>query len=247
VPGGRSLCTFDGHRNWVASLAVSPNGRYLASGGTEVLIWSLTDGKRGGDTVRPTAESRGLGNWTSCLAMSPDGTLLAGGTMDRMIGLWRVPSGALNVLTGHDRAVVCLAFTPDGQLLISGSGDSTLRLWDIAQCREVKALTGHTAPITCLALSGDGGMLASGSEDHTVRLWASELVHLSSKPAGRITPREWVWVQEALRAGNMSEAERRGLEYIAALLRWRRRADIIVEDAGPRRITVGEFDVEIEG
>jgi WD40 repeat protein len=256
VPRGQLLRTLEGHRNWISSLSVSPDGRYLASGGTEVLIWALTDGKRRSrDGVgpallrpsRPIAESRGMGNWTSCLAMSPDGRVLAGGTMDRMLGLWRLPDGALTVLAGHERAISCLTFSPDGRLLISGSEDHTLRLWDVAESRELKTLTGHTQPVTCLALRADGRMVASGSGDSTIRLWESELVRLNQVPVGRISPREWTWVQETLRRGAMSEAERTGLEYIAALLRWRRRADIVVEDAAPRRIAVGEFDVEIEG
>jgi WD40 repeat protein len=256
VPRGQLLRTLEGHRNWITSLTVSPDGRFLASGGSEVLLWALTDGKRrsrgrtgtaGPPPDRPIAESRGMGHWTSCLAMSPDGKVLAGGTMDRTIGLWRLPGGALTVLGGHERAVSCLTFSPDSQLLFSGSEDHTVRLWDVPEGRALKTLTGHTQPITCLALRADGGVLVSAGGDHTIRLWESELVRLSHMPVGRITPREWTWVQETLRGDAMSEAERTGLEYIAALLRWRRRADIVVEDAAPRRIAIGEFDVEIEG
>jgi hypothetical protein len=37
------------------------------------------------------------------------------------------------------------------------------------------------------------------------------------------------------------------LGFIAALLRWRRRSDILVDEAAPRVIELGEFDIEIEG
>ena len=37
------------------------------------------------------------------------------------------------------------------------------------------------------------------------------------------------------------------MDFIAALIRWRRRSDILVEESGPRVIEIGAFDIEIEG
>lgn len=52
------------------------------------------------------------------------------------------------------------------------------------------------------------------------------------------------WVQEALQDKEISDAERGWLEFTLALMHWQRRFDIEVEEA-PRRIPVGEFDIEI--
>lgn len=86
-------------------------------------------------------------------------------------------------------------------------------------------------------------MLASGSADNTVRLWTNPFSHL---PTGQASLNDLAWVQEVLRDGNLSAEERNCLEFIAALMRWRRRFDIEVGEA-PWRIEVGEFDIEIEG
>jgi hypothetical protein len=54
-------------------------------------------------------------------------------------------------------------------------------------------------------------------------------------------------VQATLRAPGNSESERNALKFMAALMRWRRRSDILVDEAVPRVIELGAFDIEIEG
>jgi hypothetical protein len=49
-----------------------------------------------------------------------------------------------------------------------------------------------------------------------------------------------------LRQGQLSEDVRRCLQFIEALIRYKLRYDIVVEEA-PRTIPAGEFDIEIEG
>ena len=54
------------------------------------------------------------------------------------------------------------------------------------------------------------------------------------------------WVQEALQDQTISEAERDWLKFVQALVHWRRRFDVEVEEVS-QRIDAGEFDIEIEG
>jgi hypothetical protein len=65
------------------------------------------------------------------------------------------------------------------------------------------------------------------------------------KPVEQATPQDLEGVQAILRDGQLSEADRHGLEFIEALMRWRFRFDIMVGEA-PRRIAAGKFDIEIE-
>jgi WD40 repeat protein len=249
LPGGREVRGLPGHRNWVSCLAVSPDGRVLASGGSEVLLWQLPGRKRRNDpdAFRLLNLSNLTGSWANCLVFSPDSMLLASGNMDRSVGFWGIAQGGGGMYLDHERAVRALVFSPDGQVMASASEDHTIRLWDLAERRTFAILRGHDNAVTCLALSSDGQVLVSGSDDGTARLWTSELLRLCRLPVGRVGAREWAWVQDTLRDGPARDAERPALQYLALLLRHRRRADVIIEEGGPRRIAVGEFDVEIDG
>jgi WD40 repeat protein len=248
LPSGRAVRTLTGHRNWVNCLAISPDGRTLASGGSEVLLWQLPKPKRRADrdAFRLLMLSNLAGSWANCLYFRPDGRMLVSGNMDRSVSFWHIPPEGSCPVLDHERAVRAVAFSPDGTVLASAGDDHTVRLWDVTERRTLAVLRGHKAAVTCLAASADGEALISTGADGTARIWTSELVRLSRLPVGRIRAREWAWVQTALRDGTMFPAERRALGFLAALLRHKRRADVIVEEAGPRRITVGEFDVEIE-
>lgn len=77
-----------------------------------------------------------------------------------------------------------------------------------------------------------------------VRLWT--LNTFSRFPIGQTSLEDLALVQETLRDGNLPAEERNCLEFIAALMHLWRRFDIEVGEV-PRRIEVGEFDIEVEG
>jgi WD40 repeat protein len=42
VTTGRELLTIEGHKNWIAAIAWSPDGHRLASAGRTIRIWDAT-------------------------------------------------------------------------------------------------------------------------------------------------------------------------------------------------------------
>ena len=151
----------------VTSLAMTPDGKLLASGAWDksICLWQLSDGEC-------LATLRGHKRGVTCLAAAPDGSLLASGSWDDTIRLWRLPGGEwMATLRGHGGAVESLAISPDGNLLASGSGDGTVRLWRLPDGVCMAALVGHESAISVLAITPDGSRLTSGSADGTVRLW----------------------------------------------------------------------------
>jgi len=167
------------------------------------------------------------------------------GNRDGAVRIWSLPDGRLiDTLEGHGDRVGCLAISPDGRLLVSGNADGTVRMWSLPDGRLIDTLEGHGGGVKCLAISPDGLLLAVGSKDGTARLWTSKLSELSKLPMADVRWGDFEWVQATLRDGKTTDSERRSLEFMYALLRRRRRFDIVVEDSRPR-IEIGEYDIEI--
>ncbi len=158
-----------GQEGAVYALAVSKNGRVLATGnqaGT-ASVWDF-------ETRKELLEVPGPGGIATAVALSDDGQWLAVGYSTGAIHLWHVPTGSEKIasLGGHTDAISVLTFSADGRLLASGSWDKSIRLWDATAGKSLGELpSGHLGGVVSLAFSPDGKLLASGGRDRVLRLW----------------------------------------------------------------------------
>jgi WD40 repeat protein len=157
-----------GTHDYVRSVAISPDGRLVASGFLYegIKVWEVDSGV-------PLRSLRGHTASVNSIAFSPDSQWLVSGSRDRTIKLWDVYAGReMRTLDAKDCGEMrAVTFSPDGLWLASGSTDSIVRLWRAITGQEVQPMEGHEGPVTSTVFSPDGRYIASGSLDRTLKLW----------------------------------------------------------------------------
>jgi WD40 repeat protein/serine/threonine protein kinase len=169
---GQERFPLRGHAGAVQSVAISPDGRTLATGGADrtVRLWDLA-GWRPGEPSPPVRTLVGHTNGVWSVAFSPDGKLLASGGNDGLLVLWDPVSGRkVNELIGHSPAWSSVAFSPDGRTVAAGGKDGTVNRWDAVTGQPKEPWRWHASEVRPVAYSPDGRLLASGGKDATVQL-----------------------------------------------------------------------------
>ncbi len=175
---------FEGHESAAQSVAFSPRGPFVASGGADrmVKLWNM-------DTGALVRTYRGHKDFVTAVDFTADGRLLASAGLD---GTIRVSSTASNrlvtTLNGHRGRVNALAFAPSGDLLASVGEDGAVRLWEPRKGRLVRIYSGgsdHLSAIKSLSFSANGRRLISGGEHGQIVVREIEVSASTAARAGK--------------------------------------------------------------
>ena len=150
------------------ALAVSPDGKYLVSGGIfgHITIWEVSTGNK-----IKTLKSIWKNEPINSIAFSGDGDRLVTGIEDGSLQIWNFNNRRIvKSLKGHYSRVNSVVMGPKGRLIVSGSSDGSLILWD-AFTDTLKTLQKVSSEISAVAMSSDGKFVLSADADHGLKLW----------------------------------------------------------------------------
>nr|XP_018905377.1 PREDICTED: cell division cycle protein 20 homolog [Bemisia tabaci] len=165
------------HTQEVCGLKWSPDGKYLASGGNDnmLYIWSGIPGQASYQTT-PLYSLSAHQAAVKALAWCPWAPhILAsgGGTADRHIRFWNCNIGSCFNSIDTKSQVCGILWSSAFKEIISGHGfaNNQLIIWKYPSMAKVAELTGHTARVLHLAMSPDNTTVLSAGADETLRLW----------------------------------------------------------------------------
>lgn len=161
-----------GHTDLVTAVAVSPDGRFIATASRDVTakVWDAATGQEL-FTLDESLHSQPIND----IAFSQDGALLATAGEDGYVNLWNGVTGDhINPFNNGGIAVRALAFNADGTRLATVNADRSVRVWSIPARNSLFRLTEHRTELRDVAFSPDGSQFASVGDDGRIVFWSAE-------------------------------------------------------------------------
>jgi WD40 repeat protein/serine/threonine protein kinase len=191
----RTLAVLPAERAPVYDAAFSPDGRWIATAGTQsVEVWTANGAHV---TTLPH------GSLVSTLAWSPASNRLVCGLVDATAQEWERRGEHFvrrATLAGHGAYVAAVAYSADGDLLLTAAGDRSLHVWDAQSASEIYRRDLAFEPLG-VALTGEGVVTWSARRIESIEL------HQSTLDAARLHRRVRCGVGLAVSSGAVHPVE----------------------------------------
>jgi WD40 repeat protein len=158
---------FKYHNASVFSVAFSPDGNYLISGGDDKLLVIV-------NLKTMTVENKYSNNYYSpfCIEVTKSNDIYFGTGPD--IKLIDLKNNKLALFEGNTTQIWSLDYAPLNRKIAAGSFDYKVRVWDCTTQKIDRVLEGHKKSVLAVAFSPDEKYIVTGSLDKTVKIWNTE-------------------------------------------------------------------------
>jgi len=174
-----------GHKHWVLSVHVSPDGRVACSTSRDetLRLWSLISMKETG-TVKPHGKKNAVS-----AHFSSTGAQIVTGSTDKQIKIWDATTlHCTQILSGHkDWLSKGTRFFGGDNMVISASRDKTIRLWDLRAGKEVQRVEqAHSRDVSHISLSADELSIYSVGRDEFLKRFDMRTLSPAAKCARQV-------------------------------------------------------------
>ncbi len=187
-----------GHPAAAKCMAISPDGRWIASGHFDgkVVLWDVQTQER----VRVLQGDSSADSTVRHLAFSHDNRWLAASAGRNGVNVWQVVDGRLwRTISVHQDRVRAVSFSPRSNLLAVALANRSVRIWDLSADSEPVNIDAARQVKNCqwsgLVFSPNGEHIAAAARDESARVWNAatgdqilSLHHGASNPALAYSP-----------------------------------------------------------
>lgn len=164
----KEIQTLVGHKYFVSSLDLTPDGKRLVSTSYDltIKIWDVETGKeihtlRSNNSAFLYATYSPDGKYIVSISVSPD----------QPISVWDAETGIeLKRFSSHTSSVNSVAFSPDSKYFVTSSDDETIMINELESSNEKAVILKNNAPITMgsMIMSPDGKKVVSNLDYNTL-------------------------------------------------------------------------------
>jgi len=167
-PGSyKSKKGIEGHIGEVLSIAISSDGKYLASGGKDrfVRIWDTQSNKL-------LDSFKGHRDKITALSFRVGSHQLFSGSNDRTIKIWDIDEMMyVDTLYGHQSEITSLDCLRK-ERPVTSSRDKTAHVWKVVEETQL-VFRGHSGSVDCVSQINEDNFI-TGSEDGSIALWNTQ-------------------------------------------------------------------------
>jgi WD40 repeat protein len=172
VATGKQTDQREGHTQRLYCAAVSPDERWLVTGGGhwlgsdpgELIVWDLAN-------RQAKTSLLGHGGTVWSIKFTTDGKQFAASDNTGAVKIWDTKTLKCKKTLTHDSWIRPLAMSPDGTTLAVGQGDGIIQLWNTTRWEKTIQCVGNAEFTFSLDFSPDSKTLISAGNDGSVRFW----------------------------------------------------------------------------